>query len=493
MNPITRTEAMTALSDGDFISVDTIVNLYGVHGSDRSRVAIVGGYNWIGDGGGGVFFWDPSTTAGENYGTTIVPTNSPRGRWLRSYSGPLDVRYFGAKGQGNRAQTDQVNINLAIAAAAAQGGGEVYVPPGAYMTTGPIVINVPSVRLIGAGPASRIVPLGSFNTIEINNTRFVEVGKLFLDDSSKPAGKAIEAIGVGNLTLADVIVLGPCDGIHLHNFNHVNVDRVSVVKPRGRDGYGFWLSGGGKSDTGRSDAISFKDVVVEGLGFTNARPGEFITDGRRHGLIIDGSVNTVSVNKLYILAMQGVGVWFRNVAEASSNPEFASFYGLEVDFPQLEGIRIDVGQRLYLTDTMIHQSHERTNVAVGTDVATGVNTVSFKGGFSSGAWLSGIDIWGKDVCVQGMNILANSRSRPAESDGSAGVEVRGSARQISISSNTVGDPDKNQAYGIRIASGASDYAIIGNLATGNKSGGIRNTPGSTAGLREVVGNTGAVV
>src|SRR5262249_31521064 len=348
-NPISEIEAetMTTLSNTRFIWVDTILNLYTVQGSDQSRAAIVGGYNWVGDGGGGVFFWDPSTTVGENYGTIIVPTSSPRGRWRRIYSGPLDVRYFGAKGQGNPAQTDQVNNNLAIAATVAQGGGDVYVPPGAYMTTGPIVINVPSVRLVGAGTATRIIASGSFNTIEISNTRFVEVSNLWLDDSSKPAGKAIQAIGVGNLLLADLIVVGPCDGLHLHNFNHVDVERVGVVKPRGHDGYGFWLSGGGRSDTGRSDAISFKDVAVEGRGFTNAPPGEFVTDGKRHGLIIDGFVDTVSVNKLYILAMQGAAVWFRNFVGAASNPEFASFYGLEVDFPQLEGIRIDVGQRLY--------------------------------------------------------------------------------------------------------------------------------------------------
>jgi hypothetical protein len=484
---------MPVSSSTGFLWVDTVVNLYGIHGSDESRAAVVGGYNWIGDGGGGVFFWDPSTTAGENYGTIIVPTSSPSGRWLRIYSGPLDVRYFGAKGLGNPAQTDQINMNLAISATAAQGGGEVYVPPGSYMITGPIVINTHGVRLVGAGAASRIIPSGAFNSIEMSNIRFVEVSGLYLDDSRKTAGKAIEAIGVGNLKLADLFVVGPVDGIHLHNFNHVNVERVGVVKPRGHDGYGFWLSGGGGSDTGRSDAIAFKDVVVEGLGFTNASAGEFVTDGKRHGLIIDGAVNTVSVNKLYILAMQGAGVWFRNVVGSTSNPEFASFYGLEVDFPQLEGIRIDVGQRLHFTDTMIHQSHERTNVAVGTGSPTGVNTVSFKGGFSSAAALSGMDIWGRDVCVQGMNILRNSRTRAGRSDGSAGIEILASARRISISGNTVGDPARLQAFGIRVASGACDYAIVGNLATGNKDGGIKNVPGTSPGWREVVANTGAVV
>src|SRR5215217_3590989 len=86
--------AMATLSNTGFIWVDTIVNLYNVQGTDRSRTAIVGGYNWVGDGGGGVFFWDASSTAGENYGTIIVPTSSPGGRWLRVYTGPLDVRYF---------------------------------------------------------------------------------------------------------------------------------------------------------------------------------------------------------------------------------------------------------------------------------------------------------------------------------------------------------------------------------------------------------------
>jgi hypothetical protein len=94
---------------------------------------------------------------------------------------------------------------------------------------------------------------------------------------------------------------------------------------------------------------------------------------------------------------------------------FASFYGLEIDSPQFEGIRIEVGQRLHFTDVMVHGSHERTNIAVGADPATAINTVTFKGGFSSGAALTGMDIWARDVCVEGMNVLFNARTRPTTS------------------------------------------------------------------------------
>lgn len=493
----------SALTGTTFKWVDTMLNLIALPtnppnpGAPPEQVLVLQGYVTPHDGGGGVFVWDPTSTAADNAGTIIRPNDRAAGvagRWRRQFSGALNVRWFGA--QGNNINTDHININLAIAATAATGGGEVHIPPGIYKTTGPIVINLPSVRLTGAGASTRIRPVGGLNTIELNsnttNCRFVEISNLQLEDSQKTSGKGIYAIGVSDLLITDVFVVSPWEGIHLHNFNHVGIERVNVVGPRSCDGYGFWLSGGGTPGTGRSDVISFRDVTVFGPGPLICRdPNTEAQLFKRHGLLIDGAVSTVSVSKLYILGMQGAGVWFRNAVGAPANPEFASFYGLEVDFPHLEGIRIEVGQRLNFTDTMIHQSADRTNIAIGTSLNTTVNTVTFKGGFSSAAEFSGLDIWASDVSVQGMNILRNSRRIPSSSNGAPGIEIRSSAQRIAITGNTIGDPELLQAYGIRVA--ATSYAVVGNIASDNFAGGIRAIAGSSPGIREIVGNVGTVV
>ena len=56
------------------------------------------GYYTQGDGGGGTFFWDGSSTATDDGGLVINPTgNVGAGRWLRIVDGMVSVLAFGAK------------------------------------------------------------------------------------------------------------------------------------------------------------------------------------------------------------------------------------------------------------------------------------------------------------------------------------------------------------------------------------------------------------
>ena len=86
-------------------SLNTIGKLQSVIGSISQPTVIVGGYWVIGDGGGGMFHWDESSSSGDNGttpgqpGTIIVPTGSTSARWVRIYSGAIDVKWFGAHGQ----------------------------------------------------------------------------------------------------------------------------------------------------------------------------------------------------------------------------------------------------------------------------------------------------------------------------------------------------------------------------------------------------------
>jgi Pectate lyase superfamily protein len=141
--------------------VDTVVQLKSIIGSggtSNSRpAAIVGGYWAIGDGGGGLFYWDTSTSSGDNGvsptqpGTIIVPTGSTSGRWIRIYSGPIDVRWFGARGDGTDVD-DAPAINTAISVAGASRAA-VVIPRGIYRLDAPLKMAA-FVRLHGEGEAS---------------------------------------------------------------------------------------------------------------------------------------------------------------------------------------------------------------------------------------------------------------------------------------------------------------------------------------------------
>lgn len=61
---------------------------------------LLDGYSSTDDGGGGLWVWDSASTDTVDTGTIVQTTGVATGRWRRHYQGPIDVRYFGAKGDG---------------------------------------------------------------------------------------------------------------------------------------------------------------------------------------------------------------------------------------------------------------------------------------------------------------------------------------------------------------------------------------------------------
>jgi hypothetical protein len=96
---------------------------------------VVKGYGSAGDGGGGIFLWNDASTLADNDGTIIRPNDvaaaSP-GRWIRLYSGPVNVRWFGA-GLGLGSDLARIMSALVILTAT---GGELFFPAGNYCRSG---------------------------------------------------------------------------------------------------------------------------------------------------------------------------------------------------------------------------------------------------------------------------------------------------------------------------------------------------------------------
>lgn len=101
----------------DHAKQDTLIsNMYEVTGIHNS-VLFVSGFWEIGDGGGGIFFWDSNIEKSRHNGGTVIdpdkcvhiqpgvivdnyfsPSNSGYGCWLRVYKDTPSVKWFGAKG-----------------------------------------------------------------------------------------------------------------------------------------------------------------------------------------------------------------------------------------------------------------------------------------------------------------------------------------------------------------------------------------------------------
>jgi hypothetical protein len=154
-----------ALSTGMVASVNTVqgdlANSFpetlGLSLTNGFVLVVAMGYAYPGDGGGGLFYWNASGYSGsstptplvDDGGTVLVPgagiglSAVGIGCWVRIYSGALNVKWFGAAGDGQA--DDTFKIMAAIAAVQSQGSGcSVFFPWGAYRVTQTLVCTNPS-------------------------------------------------------------------------------------------------------------------------------------------------------------------------------------------------------------------------------------------------------------------------------------------------------------------------------------------------------------
>ena len=108
-----------SLTPEDVIVAPNIALLRTLSGADGGY-AFVAGYYAAGDGGGGpIRVWKSGEAPGtyvDNGGPIIVPTGGDgSGAWVWEYSGAVNVRWFGAVGDGVTDDTDSINGAIALA------------------------------------------------------------------------------------------------------------------------------------------------------------------------------------------------------------------------------------------------------------------------------------------------------------------------------------------------------------------------------------------
>jgi hypothetical protein len=85
---------------------------------------------------GGVFVFRSALTAAADGGTTFKADDATAGSWLRQFSGPVNVRWFGAVGDGFA--NDATAVQSAINCLESIGGGVLRVPAGTYLISSEI-------------------------------------------------------------------------------------------------------------------------------------------------------------------------------------------------------------------------------------------------------------------------------------------------------------------------------------------------------------------
>jgi hypothetical protein len=164
-----------------------------------SKNAVVTGYlvSTAPSGIAGIFTRDDAdTTSADNGGTIIVASNGKR--WKRVYTGPVDVRWFGAKGDGSTDDTAAIQATFDCGATGVLipgREGEVYLTTGVEIDTSSAVREVittgfPTLKLSAA--LNRVA-------LTISKAQYVRVGDLrYLSSGTK--GDGLNTVG---LKLAD--------------------------------------------------------------------------------------------------------------------------------------------------------------------------------------------------------------------------------------------------------------------------------------------------
>lgn len=119
------------------------------------------GYYEKGDGGGGTFYWDATSIEADNGGTIIQATGVTTGRWKRVFSGAVNVKWFGAKGDG--VTDDTVAIQNAVDVL----NMDCEFDDSTYLITNTITVGLASKKTID-GKNAKILFTGTGVCLDIN-------------------------------------------------------------------------------------------------------------------------------------------------------------------------------------------------------------------------------------------------------------------------------------------------------------------------------------
>lgn len=169
----------------DVLSVSRIADLMSITTCESEDIVIVVGYSRPGDGGGGMFRWDATLSSGENGGTIFKPKKVESGRWVRMFDeyNPVNIRWFGAAGDGD--QDDTEAIQRAINYARQEGKG-LYFPQGNYRVENALdFTDWQAIAVSGDGPGN----VGIAGAAAVTQITFCGVEEVGADFSGSSYGK----------------------------------------------------------------------------------------------------------------------------------------------------------------------------------------------------------------------------------------------------------------------------------------------------------------
>ncbi len=170
--------------------------------ASRFKRAHVLAYSAAGDGGGGTFVWDASSTVSDDGYDTITPTGLATGRWVRQRPDRLSARHAGLQGDGT--------TNDSTAAARITGGqNQIFFPNGTYPVDG-LTFATAGINLVGQSKTGTILQLRSAQSALLSlSAADISVENLTLDGNLLPTVSVLRFLpGAKRIEFSHCIVKG---------------------------------------------------------------------------------------------------------------------------------------------------------------------------------------------------------------------------------------------------------------------------------------------
>lgn len=388
-------------------------------------------------------------------------------------------------------QLDWAAIQAAINWRQNTSGGEVLFQQGRYRTNRAVNITTSGIRLAGFSAHTAISSVGgSYDSIHFYNPagdnnlmNGCGISHLCIEEGAKTGGLAING---ENLERFEMLDLDINQGfMHFRNFNNCLAAHVRSWFPN-RAGIQLLLSGGeGGLSTNHSDVFTLRDCSFSGNNSSGSAPA----NNDRHGVVIDGFVTTVLMDKVYAIGVEGCPVWTRNTVGASLGPRHIHLRGVETEWSSVSALNIDGGAAwVRVTECDFAGAWATKGVVVN----TGVRHVLIANNDIRDSGEEGIVVNGTHVQIQGNRIYANSRpSRGGTAGASDGIYLYGDSRIIQIQDNIFGDDGvpNYQRYGVGVGANADQHIVSGNIGIYNEDG-VLSSPYPNSATRFYQNNMG---
>jgi hypothetical protein len=258
--------AIFGSSGSKAIVVDNVAALKAltVSGITDGQLYITRGYYSDNDGGQGTYIYDTASAAADNGGTVIAPT-AGSGRFLLQYSGPVNVKQFGAKGDSTT--NDTAAIQNAINASLS-----VFIPSGSYNIQGTATYGL----LLREG--SEIFGSGIDSTVLIKSqANGASFGCLHADSGSSSV--KLKGIIIHDIQIdGKVATLGFSEFQHLISLNGVVDAKIYNTKLIGFRGDGVYIGSGTTAGHERHNTnVVITNCVFDGVNKDN-RNGVSVID-----------------------------------------------------------------------------------------------------------------------------------------------------------------------------------------------------------------------